>query len=70
MGGVTDEHVYDILQGLSICNSSRFNFKGMFVLLASNVDPRNVCILPTITKNDPPMEQIEEIRVKAGEFYD
>ena len=68
VGGVTDEHVYDILQGLSICNNSRF--KEMFSLLARNVDLGNVCILPTITKNDSPMEQIEKILAKAEEVYD
>ena len=68
IGGVTDEHVYGVLHGLSICNNSRF--KEMFSLLARNVDLGNVCILPTITEYDSPMEQIEKIMAKAEDVYD
>ena len=65
---VTDEHVHDVLHGLSICNNTRF--KEMFSLLARNVDLGNVCILPTITEYDSPMEQIEKILAKAEDVYD
>ena len=68
IGCITDEHVYDILQGLSICNNSRF--KEMFALIARNIDRGNVCILPTITEYDPPMDQIEKILTKAEDVYD
>ena len=42
----------------------------MISLLARNVDLGNVCILPTITEYDSPMEQIEKIMAKAEEVYD
>lgn len=64
---LTDEHVFDILEGLSICTVQRF--RDMFALMKQNADIGNQ-ILPSIPDDATPMEKIEAILEKAVDQYD
>ena len=65
---LTDEHVIDILTGLSIVNNLRF--KKMFEQLLNCADLGTVNILPTVKQDDTPLEQIKGILDQATRTYD
>ena len=64
---LTEEHVHDILTGLSIVNNSRF--KSMYKLMAEQSDLGNQ-LLPSITDECTPMDKIEAVLAKGTDMYD
>ena len=66
-GALTDEHVIDVLTGLSIVNNLRF--KKMFEQLLNCADLGTINILPTIKQYDKPLEQIKGILDQATRKY-
>jgi hypothetical protein len=63
-----DDHVFDVLAGLSICANKKF--RDTFALLSQNAELDNLAVLGTIPLNATPMEQIEAILEKAVDMYD
>ena len=63
-----EEHVMDVLSGLSICTNKQF--QSMFEHLKQNADLNNLHILGTILVYATPMERIEAILDKALDNYD
>ena len=63
-----DDHVFDVLTGLTICGNARF--KEMFQFLKQSADLGHLNVLETITPTSTPMEKIEAILDKAVETYD
>ena len=63
---LTEEHVHDILTGLSIVNNSRF--KSMYKLMIEQSDLGNQ-LLPSITDECTPMGKTEEVLVKGTDMY-
>lgn len=63
-----EEHVTDILTGLSICTNKRF--RDMFNHLKQNAELDNLHILGTVPANATIIEQIEAILEKALDMYD
>lgn len=66
--GLLEEHVIDVLTGLSICSNSRF--KKMFEHLKQSADLGNMAVLDTIKVEDPPLIKIQCILDKAVDTYD
>ena len=65
---LTDEHVIDVLTGLSIVNNLRF--KKMFEQLLNCADLGTINVLSTIKQDDTPLEQIKGILDQATRTYD
>jgi hypothetical protein len=63
-----DEHVIDVLTGLSICGNARF--REMFQHLKQCADLGNLDFLGTISVSDTPLAKIEAILEKAVDTYD
>ena len=63
-----EEHVTDILTGLSICTNKRF--RDMFTHLKQGAELDNLDVLGTIPQNATILEQIEAILEKALDMYD
>jgi hypothetical protein len=63
-----EEHVTDILTGLSICTNKRF--RDMFSHLKQSAELDNLDVLGTIPRNATILEQIEAILDKALDMYD
>jgi hypothetical protein len=63
-----EEHVTDVLSGLSICTNKRF--RDMFNHLKQNAELDNLHILGTVPINASSMEQIKAILDKAVDTYD
>jgi hypothetical protein len=70
VGALTDDHVLEVLTGLSICTNKRF--RDTFDLLKKqyDLDPSNLSVLKEIPVDATPMEQIEGILRKAVDMYD
>jgi hypothetical protein len=68
VNALQEEHVLDILAGLSICTNARF--RGMFQLLKQSAELGNLSILPDMPFDPSPMECIEVIMEKAIAKYD
>jgi hypothetical protein len=68
VGALLEEHVIDVLSGLSICTNSRF--RDMFKHLKQSAELENLHVLGTISLDSTPMEQIEPIFDKAIDQYD
>ena len=66
--GLLEEHVIDVLTGLSICGNPRF--REMFKHLKQCADLGNLDFLDTISNSDPPLTKIEAILDKAVDVYD
>ena len=64
---LTEEHVHDILTGLSIVNNTRF--KSMYKLMADQSDLGNQ-LLPGLTEESSPMDKIEAVLEKGTDMYD
>ena len=65
--GLLEEHVIDVLTGLSICGNP--HFREMFKHLKQCADLGNLDFLDTITNSDPPLTKIEAILDKAVDVY-
>jgi hypothetical protein len=68
VGALLEEHVIDVLSGLSICTNLRF--RDMFKHLKQSAELENLHVLGTISLDSTPMEQIEAIFDKAIDQYD
>jgi len=70
VGALTDDHVLEVLTGLSICTNKRF--RDTFDLLKKqyDLDPSNLSVLKEIPVDATPMEQIDGILRKAVDMYD
>lgn len=68
VNSLQDEHLMDVLSGLSICTNKRFH--SMFEHLKQNADLNNLHILGTITPDVIPIKQIEAVLDKAVDTYD
>jgi hypothetical protein len=68
VGSLQDEHVMDVLSGLSICTNTRF--RDTFKHLKQSAELDNLTILGTIPADASPLEQIEAILDKAMDQYD
>jgi hypothetical protein len=68
VGSLQDEHVMDVLSGLSICTNTRF--RDTFKHLKQSAELDNLTILGTIPADATPLEQIEAILDKAMDQYD
>ncbi len=66
--GLLEEHVIDVLTGLSICGNPRF--REMFKHLKQCADLGNLDFLHTISISDSPLTKIEAILDKAVDVYD
>ena len=65
---LTEEHVHDVITGLSIYRNSRF--RSMFTFLAQAADIGNTStVMPNIAKDVTPLEQIEALLEKAVNFH-
>ena len=65
---LTDEHVFDVCLGMSICKNTRFH--EMFKLLAQKADLGETQILPSISAYASPLEQVEAVLEKATDVHD
>ena len=68
VGALQEDHVIDILTGLSICGNSCF--RSMFELLRQSADLGNMNFLDTIDPLDSPMDKLEAVLEKAVDVYD
>ena len=68
VNALQEEHITDILTGLSICTNKRF--RDMFTHLKQSAELDNLDILGTIPQNPTILEQIEAILDKALDMYD
>ena len=59
---LTEEHVHDLLTGLSIVNNNRF--KSMYKLMAKQSDLGNQ-LLPSITNECTPLDKIKAVLAKG-----
>jgi hypothetical protein len=62
----TEEHVHDILTGLSIVNNNKF--KSMYKVMAEQSDLGNQ-LLPSITDECTPVDKIEAVLAKGTDMY-
>ena len=69
VGALHSEHVMDILTGLGICSNTKF--RDMFKHLKQTAELHHLSLLlPNISSNASPIEQIEGILEKAVDQYD
>ena len=63
-----EDHVLDILMGLSVCSNSRF--RATFEHLKQSAELDNLTVLKSIDPLSSPMDKIEAILEKAVDMYD
>lgn len=68
VGALLEEHVIDILQGMTICGNARF--KDTFKHLKQSADLGHLTILEGVTADSTPLEKIEAVMAKGIDMYD
>ena len=69
IGALRSEHVMDILTGLGICSNTKF--RDMFKHLKQTAELNHLALLlPTLSEDATPMEQIDAVLEKAVDQYD
>ena len=69
IGALRSEHVMDILTGLGICSNTKF--RDMFKHLKQTAELNHLALLlPTLSDDATPMEQIDAVLDKAVDQYD